>query len=571
MKALYRNIFLIFGLVAVAVMLLTMDISYEELWENLKSAGVYLPLILLLWLVIYSVNTLSWWVILRSSGRMNGLTYPKLFKYSVSGFALNYVTPVGLMGGEPYRIMELTPYVGVERATASVILYVMMHIMSHFIFWASAVLLFVCFYPVGLEIGILMGLILLFCVVMGYLFYRGYNKGMAVACVHIGSKIPLLKNVIQRFLDKNITKLEQIDRNISLLHQQKKGMFYTSLFLEYLARIINCGEVWLILNVLTTDVSFMSCILILAFSSLMANLLFFMPMQLGGREGGFALAVDSLSLSGAYGVYAALITRVREFFWIMIGLLLMKLGNKNWKKLSVDASRVKAVAFDFGGTLDSPFLHWMWIYLKIYNEQMGLNLAKDAFRPSYVFCERKLEAEPLIMPTDGLLITQKIKCRIHMEHLVKTGVLDLTPEQVERYSLEAAQRVTDYSLGYVEKARPILERLSRKYTLLLVSNYYGNIAQECRDSGIDSFFRSITDSTVAGVRKPDPALWKKAIDEAGFQCQDVLIVGDSLKNDILPGQSLGCQVLKGCPEGEERPKDVPSMTSLDQILSLLQA
>ena len=52
-----------------------------------------------------------------------------------------------------------------------------------------------------------------------------------------------------------------------------------------------------------------------------------MPMQLGGREGGFALAVGGLSLSGAYGVYAALITRVREMVWIVIGLALMKVGN----------------------------------------------------------------------------------------------------------------------------------------------------------------------------------------------------------------------------------------------------
>ena len=41
-------------------------------------------------------------------------------------------------------------------------------------------------------------------------------------------------------------------------------------------------------------------------------------MQLGGREGGFALAVGGLSLSGAYGVYAALITRVREMVWIVM-------------------------------------------------------------------------------------------------------------------------------------------------------------------------------------------------------------------------------------------------------------
>ena len=63
------------------------------------------------------------------------------------------------------------------------------------------------------------------------------------------------------------------------------------------------------------------------FLSLLANLLFFLPMQLGGREGGFALAVGGLSLSGAYGVYAALITRIREMVWIVIGLVLMKVGN----------------------------------------------------------------------------------------------------------------------------------------------------------------------------------------------------------------------------------------------------
>jgi hypothetical protein len=51
-------------------------------------------------------------------------------------------------------------------------------------------------------------------------------------------------------------------------------------------------------------------------------------MQIGGREGGFALAVSGLSLSGAYGVYAALITRVRELFWIIIGLMLVKLWNR---------------------------------------------------------------------------------------------------------------------------------------------------------------------------------------------------------------------------------------------------
>lgn len=328
MSSRFRNIFLAFGIVAVVIMLFTFDVSYEELLGNLRRAGFYLPLVLLLWMVVYMINTLSWYIILRSGGKVPHLTFTRLYKFTVSGFALNYVTPVGLMGGEPYRIMELTPYVGVERATSSVILYVMMHIFSHFGLWLTAVLVYAIFYPVSWEMGIVLGVITVFCLLLSIVFVKGYRHGMAVACVRLGSKVPFLKKRVIRFSEKYKERLENIDKQIALLHQQKKSTFYASLFLEYAARIACCAEVWLILNVLTTNVSFINCVLILAFSSLLANLLFFMPMQLGGREGGFALAVGGLSLSGAYGVYTALITRVRELVWIVIGLALMKIGNK---------------------------------------------------------------------------------------------------------------------------------------------------------------------------------------------------------------------------------------------------
>ena len=129
MKNKYRNIFLAFGIVAVLIMIFTFDMDYQELWANLKRAGVYLPLVLLLWLFVYLINTTSWYIIIRSGGKP-GFSFARLYKFTVTGFALNYVTPVGLIGGEPYRIMELKPYIGVERATSSVILYVMMHIFS---------------------------------------------------------------------------------------------------------------------------------------------------------------------------------------------------------------------------------------------------------------------------------------------------------------------------------------------------------------------------------------------------------------------------------------------------------
>ena len=89
MNSKFRNIFLVFGVVAVVIMLFTFDVSYDDLLNNLRRAGFYLPLVLLLWLFIYLINTLSWYIILRSGGKTSPLGFMQLYKFTVSGFALN--------------------------------------------------------------------------------------------------------------------------------------------------------------------------------------------------------------------------------------------------------------------------------------------------------------------------------------------------------------------------------------------------------------------------------------------------------------------------------------------------
>lgn len=326
MKSKYRNLFLLFGLAAIVIMLCTFDMEYDELLANLRKAGGWLPAILGLWVFIYLINALSWYIIIRDD-EGNRVPFWKIYKLTISGFALNYATPVGLMGGEPYRIMELTPYVGASKATSSVILYVMMHIFSHFCFWFSAIFLYIALHRVNFFMGVLLSIIGFCCLVLIYFFMKGYRNGMAVKALKFLSKVPFLKKWAKRFAEEKKESLEKIDSQIAELHRQRKRIFYASLSLEYLARIIGCLEVYFILNILTSDVSFWSCILIMAFSSLFANLFFFSPMQLGAREGGFALAVGGLAIPSAFGVYTGLITRVRELIWITIGVLLMKVGN----------------------------------------------------------------------------------------------------------------------------------------------------------------------------------------------------------------------------------------------------
>ena len=64
-----------------------------------------------------------------------------------------------------------------------------------------------------------------------------------------------------------------------------------------MARVINALEYYFILLSLGVSLSFWDAIFVLAFSSLIGNLLFFLPMQLGAREGGLLLIVKMLNLS----------------------------------------------------------------------------------------------------------------------------------------------------------------------------------------------------------------------------------------------------------------------------------
>lgn len=61
--------------------------------ELLESALDYFPLIILLWVFVYLLNAIAWHQIIRD-GQKGYVPFGRVYKFTVSGFALNYVTPV---------------------------------------------------------------------------------------------------------------------------------------------------------------------------------------------------------------------------------------------------------------------------------------------------------------------------------------------------------------------------------------------------------------------------------------------------------------------------------------------
>lgn len=329
MKSKYSNGFFIFGMVVLAIMLTQLD--FQEVWQGLRHAGYWTLAVVLLWALLYILNTAAWYVIINA-GERTRLNFWWLYKITVSGFALNYATPGGLVGGEPYRIMALSPHIGTERASSSVILYVMTHIFSHFWFWLLSIFLFLAIHPLNALMATILSLAAVFCLLGLWFFIVGYRKGLAVRAMNLLRHIPFVKRWATRFIDRHRQQLDTIDSQIAALHKQNRKSFVTAVALELACRIISALEIYFILRIVTPQVGFADCVLILAFTSLFANLLFFLPLQLGGREGGFLMSVAGLGMSASDGVFVALIVRLRELLWTGIGLLLIKIERKPKKK-----------------------------------------------------------------------------------------------------------------------------------------------------------------------------------------------------------------------------------------------
>ena len=179
---------------------------------------------------------------------------------------------------------------------------------------------------VSLSLGIE---IVLWCVLAGSILLiawamRVYRTGLIKRAVAIGKRIPFVKKRVSALADEKKDQIEELDHLISNLYNNRRSSFYYSLGFEVVSRLIGCMEIYIMLYSVGADVTVFQSIIIVAYASLFANLLFFSPMQLGTREGGYVLALRMLSMPIGLGVYIGLCARMRELFWIVVGVAIMK-------------------------------------------------------------------------------------------------------------------------------------------------------------------------------------------------------------------------------------------------------
>lgn len=216
---------------------------------------------------------------------------------------------------------------------------------------------------------------------------------------------------------------------------------------------------------------------------------------------------------------------------------------------------IKGIIFDFGGTLDTRGDHWSEVLWRGY-QYFELPILKDDFRAAYVHGERTLATHPIVQPDFHFVDVLNAKLQIEIAYLVEHNILSLSTEEQTLLAKDMAEYVDVETKDVLRESKEVLESLSARYPMVLVSNFYGNIQTVLKDAGIDRYFSKVIESAVVGVRKPNPAIFALGVCALDLPASQVLVVGDSYDKDIAPAHALGCHTLwiKGL-QWEEKPYD----------------
>ncbi len=219
---------------------------------------------------------------------------------------------------------------------------------------------------------------------------------------------------------------------------------------------------------------------------------------------------------------------------------------------------IKGILIDFGGTIDSDGIHWFDQFRDAY--ALVASVPESLLWDAYVHTERTLGRNPIIKPTDTFCKTLQTKIALQTECLQMHGI-----------SVTAQDTILDACYNKVVKhistvSKPVLEKI--QLPMVLVTNFYGNMHTVLAEFGLDHLFKDVVESAVAGVRKPDPEIFRLGVAALGMEPHETIMIGDSQEKDILPAQSIGCHTILLRPQGDKRDG---SVCHLLEIINYLES
>lgn len=288
-------------------------------WERLREVGWSgVGVIFALYAVTFGAEIVAWNLTLPSA-RLSAGWIARLWTTQMVGEAVNNLTPLASMGGEPVKVALLKKRYGVSyrEATASVFLIQTITNIALVLFVSSgfALMWFTDSLPEGYRMAAGSGLIVLTLGMLSFFLIQRY-QGVS----RIGGRLER-----SRFGARALSVLEivrDIEERLIDFYTRNTGRFTIAIALAFLNWALGAVEIACMLYFLDHPVSFADAWVIESLFVLVRAALFVVPANIGTQEGTLVLVCGAITGSPSLGLAVALIRRFRELTWLCGGVAL---------------------------------------------------------------------------------------------------------------------------------------------------------------------------------------------------------------------------------------------------------
>lgn len=148
------------------------------------------------------------------------------------------------------------------------------------------------------------------------------------------------------------------------------------------------------------------------------------------------------------------------------------------------------------------------------------------------------------------------------------GALGAPPAMVP--ALVAGTRISGRWNQVRPGTRELLEELHRRgHRLGVISNSDGHIVDLLAAIGLGDLFDSVTDSGAVGCEKPDPAIFRTALQSLGATPEASVYVGDVYSIDYMGARAAGMHAILMDVCGAYRDRGLPRIESLSELPAFL--
>lgn len=262
-------------------------------------------------IIVYMIGTLRWRQVIWSLGY--NVPFKNLVMYNLAGYGFGYITPVPSIGGESMRALLLNKHkIPLKSGLTSVMINRTIMATATALFASVGLMYVIIGYKLGIKTKLV--LILLFMLII-WLVISFYKK--ILSSKNQPSRRQLKIGKI-KWLNNLLDHLWEIEYSTQLFFKSKKRDFWICFLLSFFAWIATGIVFKLGFLLVGYNAPFELLFLIMVFT----DIAYMMPIPaaLGVLEWGNVSAVSILNLPSLMGLALSLIIRMRDFFFVIIGL-----------------------------------------------------------------------------------------------------------------------------------------------------------------------------------------------------------------------------------------------------------